>query len=205
MFFSTFCFAQEEKSKINTPVKPSTTDCPTWNKKDKKKDKASYFQSLRSNKTKVNQQTTSNPNNYRDSKIQPNTIPQKTEYSNKKINVIQTGENTNTEKSTILKIKEKQNSPVISSKNNTSNAVLEKRKGIAKQEKKVKKETEKQISPSKAEEIKVDNKSKDQKIDGKKMEVTDKTENSKIKKKLERMSKKTTKVSKHSNAKCPSF
>lgn len=205
LFFSTFCFAQEEKSKINTPVKPSTTDCPTWNKKDKKKDKASYFQSLRSNKTKVNQQTTSNPNNYRDSKIQPNTIPQKTEYSNKKINVIQTGENTNTEKSTILKIKEKQNSPVISSKNNTSNAVLEKRKGIAKQEKKVKKETEKQISPSKAEEIKVDNKSKDQKIDGKKMEVTDKTENSKIKKKLERMSKKTTKVSKHSNAKCPSF
>lgn len=205
MFFSTFCFAQEEKSKINTPVKPSTTDCPTWNKKDKKKDKAAYFQSLRSNKTKVNQQTISNNNNYRTSKIPPNTIPQKTEYSNKKINVIQTGENTNTEKSTILKTKEKQNSPVISSKNNTSNAVLEKRKGIAKQEKKVKNETEKQISPSKAEEIKVDNKSKDPKIDGKKTEVTDKTENSKIKKKLERMSKKTTKVSKHSNAKCPSF
>ena len=49
------CFAQEGKSETPVPAKPSTTACPTWNKKNKKSDKSAYFQYLRSSKTKEDQ------------------------------------------------------------------------------------------------------------------------------------------------------
>lgn len=206
--FPTFCFAQEEKSKTNTPVKPSTTDCPTWNKKDKKADKAAYFQSLRSNKVRVNQQTTSNPNNYRDSKIQSNSVQQKTESSDQKINVKQTQEKRNTEEVTVLQTKTEKRPAIVSSKDNTTNIASEDKKTTSKQEQRTQNADKKDITPSSSEVQKVEeNDPEDQKTNAQKTEKTenDKTENSKIKKKLERMSRKTTKVRKHSNAKCPSF
>src|SRR5438105_15766153 len=49
-----FCFAQTENKE--TP-KPSTDDCPSWNKKSKSAGKAEYFQFLRSGKSKNQQQT----------------------------------------------------------------------------------------------------------------------------------------------------
>ena len=205
--FPAFCFAQEEKSKTNAPVKPSTTDCPTWNKKDRKADKAAYFKSLRSNKTRVNQETTSNPNNYRDSKIQPNSVQQKTESSDQKINVKQTQEKRNTEEVTVIQTKTEK-SPIIVSKDNTKNVSSQNKITIPKYEPRTQKADKKDITPSPSEEKKTEgNDPNDQKTDAPKIEKqeNDKTENSKIKKKLERMSRKTTKVRKHSNAKCPSF
>ncbi|MES2287867.1 MAG: hypothetical protein V4547_19420 [Bacteroidota bacterium] len=204
--FPTFCFAQDEKSKTNAPVKPSTTDCPTWNKKDKKKDKAAYFQSLRTNKTKINQQTTSNPNSYRDSKIQPNSVPQKTESSTPKKNVKQTPEKSNTEEITVLKTKTEK-SPTTVSKDNTKNISSEDKKTTSEQEQKAQTADKKDITPSSSEEKKAkENDPEDQKANAQKTEKPDeKTESSKLKKKLERMSRKTTKVRRHSNAKCPSF
>lgn len=206
--FPAFCFAQEEKSKTNTPVKPSTTDCPTWNKKDKKADKAAYFKSLRSNKARVNQQTTSNPNNYRDSKIQSNSVQQKTESSDQKINVKQTQEKRNTEEVTVLQTKTEKRPAIVSSKDNTTNVAPEDKKTTSKQEQRTHNADKKDITPSSSEEKKAEeNDPDDQKKNALKTEKTEneKTENSKIKKKLERMSRKTTKVRKHSNAKCPSF
>lgn len=205
--FPAFCFAQEEKSKTNTPVKPSTTDCPTWNKKDKKADKAAYFKSLRSNKANV-KQTTSNPNNYRDSKIQSNSVQQKTESSDQKINVKQTQEKRNIEEVTVLQTKTEKRPDIVSSKDNTTNIAPEDKKTTSKQEQKTQNADKKDITPSSSEVKKVDENNPDgQKMDAPKTEKTekDKTESSKIKKKLERMSRKTTKVRKHSNAKCPSF
>ncbi len=205
--FPNFCFAQEENSNTNAPVKPSTTDCPTWNNKDKKKDKAAYFQSLRTNKTKVNQQTTSNPVNYRESKIQPNSVPKKTESSDQKKNVKQSPEKSNTEEITVLQTKTEKN-PKTVSKDNTKNVSSEDKKIIPKQEQITQNADKKDITPSPSEEKKAEeNDPDDQKTNTQKTEKpeNDKAENSKIKKKLERMSRKKTKVRKHSNAKCPSF
>ncbi|MCE9540123.1 MAG: hypothetical protein K8R85_13040 [Bacteroidetes bacterium] len=205
--FPALCFAQEEKSKTNAPVKPSTTDCPTWNKKDKKTDKAAYFKSLRTNKTKVNQQTTSNPNNYRDPKIQPNSVQQKTESSDQKITVKQTQAKRNTEEVTVLQTKTEKRPAVVSSKENTSNIPAEDKKTTSEQKQITQEADKKDITPSSLEKKAEENAPEDQKTNAPKTEKAenDKTENSKIKKKLERMSRKTTKVRKHSNAKCPSF
>lgn len=203
--FPNFCFAQEEKNNTNAPVKPSTTDCPTWNKKAKKTDKAAYFQSLRSNKTRATQQTTSNPVNYRESKIQPNSVLQKTENPDQKTNVKHTPERRETEEITVLKTKK---NPMPGSKDNTTNISSEDKKIIAKQDPIVQNTDKKGITPSSPEEKKVEgNDPDDQKNATQKTEKpeNDKPENSKIKKKLDRMSRKTTKVRKHSNAKCPSF
>lgn len=206
--FPAFCFAQEEKSKTNTPVKPSTTDCPTWNKKDKKADKAAYFKSLRSNKTKVNQQATSNPYNYRDSKIQSNSVQQKTESSDQKINVKQTQEKRNTEEVTVIQTKTEKRPAIVSSKDDIPNIVSEDKKITSKHEPRTQNADKKEITPSSSEVQKVEKNDPDgQKANTPKTEKpeNEKTENSRIKKKLERMSRKTTKVRKHSNAKCPSF
>lgn len=205
--FPAFCFAQEEKNNTNAPVKPSTTDCPTWNKKDKKKDKAAYFKSLRTNKTKVNQQTTSNPDNYRDSKIQPNSVQQKTENSDQKLNVKQTQEKRNTEEVTVIQTKTKKKPAVVSSKENTANISSEDKKTTSKQEQRTQNPDKKNVTPSSSEKKAKENDPEDQKTNAQKTEKpeNEKAENSKIKKKLERMSRKTTKVRKHSNAKCPSF
>ena len=208
--FPILCFAQDDKNKTNAPVKPSTNDCPTWNKKDKKNDKAAYYRSLRSNKIKVKQQTTSNSSSNQDSKIQPNLIPQRSESSNKKINVKQVQEKSNSEKINIVKTKTEKSSDVVSSTDNTANVSSEEKKLFSKQ-KKSKTVEQKQIVQAQLEtqeatkaETAVSNASE---TDVKKTEKpeNDKAENNKIRKKLERMTRKTTKVRKHSNAKCPSF
>jgi hypothetical protein len=205
--FPAFCFAQEEKNKTNTPAKPSTTDCPTWNKKSKSS-KAEYFKSLRSSKKDINQQTNSNSFNLSDSKIQSNSIPKKTKNSDKKIKASQTNEKSNIEKTIVLNSNNEKSSTVVSSKSRTSDSALkENKRASKKEEKKVsKKETSVNAGLSEDKKIKANN-SDTTEINDKKIENPDnsKTENSKIKKKLERMSRKTTKVKKHSNAKCPSF
>lgn len=200
--FPAFCIAQKEASKTTSPVKPSTTDCPTWNKKEKKS-KAAYFQSLRSTKTKANQQATSNPVNYRDTKVQSNPVPHRTENSNQKMNVKQSPEETNSEKAEIVKPKKKEkNNSVLSKKNMTdkSSAVDPEKSSAQMEEKsiaaKVPLEEKKSIKDS------TDSTNTNETKAG----VKDtKPEDSKIKKKLDRMSRKTTKVRRHSNSKCPSF
>ncbi len=186
--------AQEEKKKIPAAIKPSTTDCPTWNKKDKKSSKAEYFQYLRSSKTKTNQQTTYNPHSNRDLKAQPTTVSQKPENPNQKKNAEQNPIVANTEKAKPEKAKKtEKDSPVFSKKNNSATSSTEEKPAAS------------TVVPS--EEKKADKSGADEtKTNETKTEIKDKkTEDSKLKKKLERMSRKSTKVRRHSNSKCPSF
>lgn len=200
--FPAFCIAQKEASKTSSADKPSTTDCPTWNKKEKKS-KAAYFQSLRSTKTKANQQASSNPVNYRDTKVQSNAVPQKSEISNQKMNVKQVPEETNSEKVEIVKPKKKEKSnPVLSKKNKTdkSSTVSPEKSSIHTDEKSV--ATKVPLEEKKLIKDNLDTTKTNETKTG--MKDT-KPEDSKIKRKLDRMSRKTTKVRRHSNSKCPSF
>lgn len=210
LFPSLFSAAQEEQRKGSAPIKPSTTDCPTWNKKDRKS-KADYFQYLRTSKKNVNQQATNNPYNYRDSKIQPNSVPQKAESSNRKLTANQSPEITNKEKVEVLKSpKTEKASPVISKESNPVNLSAEDKKTNKTPEKKpaIENEKEKPVASKVSSEEKTADKKAPEVVtgNGSKTEVKEnKKEDNKIKKKLERMSRKTTKVRRHSNSKCPSF
>ncbi len=201
-------FAQMEQEKTSTPIKPSTTACPTWNKKDKKASKAEYFQSLRTKK-KVNQQAANNPYSYRDSRLQPAPIPQKTENQNRKISVKQTTEEINTEKAEIVEPKEiEKSSNVFSKKNKSANSSADDVHLNNKSEKSSPQMDEKPATSkvSSDEKTSVKNMPEEAKSNDAKTAVKDKKiEDSKLKKKLERMSRKTTKVRRHSNSKCPSF
>lgn len=177
---STLCFAQKESSEALTPAKPSTTACPTWNKKSKSS-KAAYFEYLRSPKTKINQQTTIS----KSQKVQSRKAVQKNENATQKESL-----------NPAIKQASQTNAPSMKEAIATSTKP-EKQESISEvrvEEKKI--EPSSAITPSaegSKEETKEETKDKD------------KTETSKLKKKLIFMSRKTTKVHKHSNAKCPSF
>lgn len=196
-----FCPGQEDKTKA--AAKPSTTDCPTWKKKDKKASKAEYFQYLRTAKPQSKTQTSYATNT--DSKVQPNTVQQRTKRIEPK------------ETSTPL-IKEKDeataivNSPVEASQTNSSrksrSVKREKEKTSKDLELTVKQEEQKApvVAVSAAEEPGAKT-SVEESVDKPKSETGEKLaeEKSKIRKKMTRLTRKTTKVRKHSNAKCPSF
>jgi len=208
LLFPVFCFAQKETGKTTSAVKPSTTDCPSWKKKDKKS-KADYFQSLRTNRVKTNPQATANPVNYRDTKAEANSEPQKTENSNQKRKLKHSSEETTSEKAEIVKPKKTEKSnPVLSKKNDPNNPTEDDKNKIIESEKSSAKISEKPIvykvrtEENKTAPIAVDSSKTN---DLKKDQKDNKTEDGKLKRKLERMSRKTTKVRRHSNSKCPSF
>ena len=176
IFFPSFCFAQQSKSQTLAPEKPSTTACPTWNKKGKKSDKAAYFQYLRSPKTKENQQATF----VTPPKRQPKEDVQRTEKTIPKRNLKQIAESTNP-------------SPNQSGKEKTVASKSEK-KEITSVEGNEEKNTVAPVAKATPTESTVEG-----------TKEKNKTEDSKIKRKLKLMSRKTTKVHRHSNAKCPSF
>ena len=169
--FTTFCFAQKEKSEVpTTPAKQSTTTCPTWNKKNKNS-KAAYFEYLRSPKEKENRQTTLS----KSQKIQSKEAVQTTENTAQKKHLIQSvkknNASTNKSDKEIIVASKPEKKEIISEKKVDSSA----------------------INASTTAESKEETKDKNKKDDNK------------IKNKLTFMSRKTTKVHKHSNSKCPSF
>ena len=201
LLFSVVCgIAQEDARKTPVAIKPSTTDCPTWNQKSKKVSKAAYFQSLRSNKTRVNQEATANPTNNKSSKIQPNSVSQKDLNTNQKLYVTHSPEIRETKETTVLNPgKNEKSSGTIAPKTRTSDLTSEDKKVVTKQQKKTNSPVEKPISTEESEKEKSE-------ISPKKINEDDKkTEDKKNKRKLKRMAGKTPKVRKHSNAKCPSF
>ena len=109
ILFPTVCFVQEDKSKTTAPKKPSTTDCPTWNKKSKKSDKAAYFEYLKSHKKGEYKQVDDN----RFHKIEPKEVVQKTENTSPKKYLI----NPKTQPHSLINTSEKEfHSPKTNSK-----------------------------------------------------------------------------------------
>ncbi len=187
--FPVLCLAQSNKSKADAVLKPSTTDCPTWNKKSKKASKANYFQYLQTNKP--NPQATATT--YPDSKVQSNPVNQKTKKANQKIESKEKAEkaqNTHTEGIPEGKIAlTKTNESVDSKKKTPSEKEVPEASAVA-----VDKDIKKTPSVSKADSTK-----------GEENAAKQKTESNKFEKKLSRLARKTTRVRKHSNSKCPSF
>jgi hypothetical protein len=173
--FTSFCFAQKNKGEAPLPAKPSTTACPTWNKKNKNT-KAAYFEYLRSPKTKANQQTTLS----KSQKAHTKETAQKTENTTQKKYLIHSVKKNNLSN-------KKSDKEIVASEKSEKKEIISNEKDGGKKE-----ETNSTNAPTTIE-SKGETKDKN------------KPDNSKIKKKLTFMSRKTTKVHKHSNAKCPSF
>jgi hypothetical protein len=184
------CFAQSNKGKTDATVKPSTTDCPTWNNKSKKVSKANYFQYLQTNKP--NPQSTATT--YPDSKVQSNPVNQKTKKTNQKIESKEKAEKLiNTDKEQLPKGGEKAIAGKKSTSSDTEKTTY----------------SEKESSPTSAANDKVVKETASfTKTDSTKAgesTAKQKAESSKLEKKLSRLTRRTTKVRKHSNSKCPSF
>lgn len=92
-----FCFSQKENKPIPAATKPSTTDCPTWNKKSTTKNKADYYQQLRSRKPIANQPATNNT-----TETQPKSVDKKTENSEEKISLSPIQKKTKTEQTSVV-------------------------------------------------------------------------------------------------------
>lgn len=203
LLFPFFCLAQEDKTK--GAAKPSTTDCPTWKKKDKKASKAEYFQYLRT--AKPQSKTPTNYTTNSDAKVQPNTVQQRTKRTEEKEEVKPVGEKILESTAIVASPKRDANSTSSISRENK----------ITKREKEEKKQVEElpvkqkeEIAPVVA--IVPDGKPKlleniQESLDEPKSQTGEKVdaEKTKFKQKLTRLTRKTTKVRKHSNAKCPSF
>lgn len=209
LLFSVVCgIAQDDARKTPAAIKPSTTDCPTWNQKSKKISKAAYFQSLRSNKTRVNQEAAANPTNNKSSKIQPNLVSQKDLNTNQKLYVTHSPEIRETKETTVLNPgKTEKSSGTIAPNTRSSDLTSEDKNVVTKQQKKTNSPVEKPISPEESEEAKSEIPPKKINEEDTKTEMknAEKTDDKKNKRKLKRMAGKTPKVRKHSNAKCPSF
>lgn len=201
LFIPFFCFAQEDRNKAIT-TKPSTTDCPTWNKKSKKASKAEYFQYLRTAKPQYRSQTNSPATT--DSKIQPTTVQQKNNYS----------EQTKEKKSILQKTEENQITSDKSPKTEKRIITISEDRNSAgsKAEEKHKEPSEKikkqEKDPAVAAEKKVEDKKGITETPNESQSGTNEKldeEKTKLKQKLTRLTRKTNKVRRHSNSKCPSF
>ncbi|MES2591489.1 MAG: hypothetical protein V4608_06365 [Bacteroidota bacterium] len=199
LLFPFFCLAQESKTSV--AAKPSTIDCPTW-KKSKKVSKADYFQSLRTTQ-KSGTQATYNTN----PKIQPNSDPQKAKKSSRNEKVKQSEEEKSTVELSVKPKKEEKSTVDVIAKSNASGSSKTEPTKSTKSEKS---STAKVESPV----VLNDSSEKEKSVtvaatsqEGAKAEPDgkEKVESTKLKRKLERMAKKKTKVRKHSNSKCPSF
>lgn len=175
LLFPVFCFAQENGSKA--AAKPSIADCPTWKKKDKKASKAEYFQYLRTSKPQSKPQPGYTYTSITDSKVRPNTVQTRTKKTEQE-------EELNNEKE-VTSLSSVQNKPAASTKNLKKEEKRPVEPGIEKEEQKKPTETASKEEPQKSE--KPDE------------------EKTKLKQKLTRITRKTTKMRKHSNSKCPSF
>lgn len=208
LLFPVFSFAQENGNK--TAAKPSTTDCPTWKKKDKKASKAEYFQYLRTSKAQPKPQASYTSNT--DSKVRPNTVQtrtkkaepedeQKTEQKENVNPIPVTTEKTQTASDKPQRVK-KSTVEVPEKKEVTTSSSVQNKTAVS--TKKLEKEVEKPDGPAIEKEEQKEPIETASKEEPKKNEKLDE-EKTKLKNKLTRLTRKTTKVRRHSNAKCPSF
>jgi len=207
--FPAICIAQNEHRQTPVPNKPSTTDCPTWNKKGKKSSKADYFQYLRSAKPKANPNATSN--DY--SKVQPNQVMKKTDALPPTVNEQTTEKKPSSEEVAISKPKKtKKSHSFFSEHPATDNSATEQKTTVPKSEDKTKLVESSQMPKTATipstekkqneESIQDSANAGDKKLEKKENSITEKT---KLKRKMGFLFRKRTKVHKHSNSKCPSF
>jgi hypothetical protein len=191
-----FCFAQQNKSQT-TENKSSGTDCPTWKKKDVKANKADYFQYLKTSKSQKSVPVASNASKEPSANPRQRTKNEEPEVQEKSI-VTKTDtrpiEKTAPEKKNKTAVPQKDNQAQVSdTKKNTATIIPqakpEDNKIIAKTAKAGEQNSDSEKAP---------------KADSDKNEKLE-DEKTKAKQKLTRLTRKTTKVRKHSNAKCPSF
>jgi hypothetical protein len=197
-----FCFAQQDRT--NAAAKPSTTDCPDFKNKGKKTSKAEYFQYLRTAKPQQKQQTNYTTNS--EAKVQPNTI-QKNTRNTEKTDELKPIVSKKDKKQLSGDKPEKEKSTAAIPKENPDETVPQEPK-VRKSRKKDKMVEEKSTASA----VSIEGKKEDKKIaagstDNSTSETKEKPEeeNTKLKQKLTRLTRKTTKVRKHSNSKCPSF
>ena len=192
------CFAQEDKS--DAAARPSTTDCPTWKKKDKKAGKAEYFQYLRTSRPQTGKQTGYSSNTA--SKVQSNAIQQPTKKSEQKAAQQIPLKETQTAPDKPRKVKRSTPDSSDDKKVMNSSATELKRKEVPEKSEQVNTKTTGDPE-KKSEESKALAETSDKPDAGKEDKLKD--EKTKLKQKMTRLSRRTTKVRKHSNAKCPSF
>lgn len=203
LLFPFFCLAQEDKTKV--AQKPSTTDCPTWKKKDKKASKAEYFQYLRTAKPQSKTQTNYTTNS--DAKVQSNTVQQRTKRTEQK----------DAAKPVPEKIRESTVIAESSPKNVKSTETISTIDKPAKSDKKQNRKEQEvavthqletaPVALATAEDKKEIEDTTQEQSDKPKSQASEKLdeEKTKFKQKVTRLTRKTTKVRKRSNAKCPSF
>lgn len=182
-----FCFSQEDRTRVPAAKTSSATDCPTWKNKGKSKaaSKADYFQYLRTAKPPQNVPTA--PTKSISQVQMNNAVSQRTITSNpeKEKDVIAPIPSTSITKIT------KNETPVVSA-TTTSTTVSKPEAPIV-----TFSATSVNTEGTRATEPQADEKSK----------ASDKLEDekTKLKRKLALRTRKTTKVRKHSNSKCPAF
>lgn len=195
LFVPFFCFAQQNRSQ---PVenKPSSTDCPTWKKKDVKANKADYFQYLKTSKSQKS-------------------VPTSTASKEKPANTRQIAKNEESEvieKTSVLKTDEKriENKQTVKKSQTAVDtktsqlAVNEDKESVKTVPGKAKLEEEKSVASTTKSKDENNDSQKSDKADSEKKEKLD-GEKPKAKQKSTRLTRKTTKVRKHSNSKCPAF
>ena len=201
--FNYYCAAQQQKDLMALPLMPSTTDCPKWKKNKNKTNKVFYSQSHPTNNTKVNKQSLLLNN----SELPASSNEQKMDFSNKKNSKKQKIENTNKTKTNVFETNNKElvsNNVIVNT--NTNNYSVEEKKTISKKKRRIHSEPP-VIIPSNYNENKADKIiSSDSIIVVKKLELEpNKKNDGYFKRKIIRRMNKKTKISKHSNSKCPSF
>ncbi|MGB3946524.1 MAG: hypothetical protein WBM13_00950 [Bacteroidia bacterium] len=193
-----FCFAQQNKQQT-TENKSSATDCPTWKKKDVKTNKADYFQYLKTSKSQKSMPAvTSNP--AKDKSVNPRQKIKNEESVVQENNTISQTNTTTKEKT----VPEQKNKTVATKKDREVPVIDDKQNSVVSMPQNKSEEDDKIIAKTaKAGEQTTDSE-KALKSDSNKNEKLE-DEKTKAKQKLTRLTRKTTKVRKHSNAKCPSF
>lgn len=191
-----FCFAQQNKSET-TEKKSSGTDCPTWKKKDVKANKADYFQYLKTSKSQKSVPVASNTSKEKPANASQRAKNEEPEVQEKSV-VTKTDtrpiENTAPKKKNKTAVPQKDNQvQVADNKENTEVIIPQAKPQDDKIIAKTAKAGEQNSDSGKATKVASD---KNEKLED---------EKTKAKQKLTRLTRKTTKVRKHSNAKCPSF
>jgi hypothetical protein len=192
-----FCFAQQNKSQT-TEKKSSATDCPTWKKKDVKANKADYFQYLKTSKSQKSVPAASTA-----SKEKPVKTSQRTKNEEPEVQQKSTATKTDTRpiEKTASEKKTKTAAPQKDTQiqvvdNKESTAVIMPPKKSEEDDKTIAKTAKAGEQNAGSEKVTQEGSDKNEKLDDQK---------TKAKQKLTRLTRKTTKVRKHSNSKCPSF
>lgn len=189
-----FCIAQQNRNQT-TDQKSSGTDCPTWKKKDVKANKADYFQYLKTSKSQKKQPVATSTS----LKDNSNDINSHTASESKENSTAPKTNNKPIEKS----VSEKRSKTVVAESDNQAQVADNKQNTLLDKPQTKPAQDEPIAKTAKLGEQNADSEKADKPASNKNEKLED--EKTKAKQKLTRFTRKTTKVRKHSNSKCPSF